>query len=951
MSDRPVARITSGRLSSTAPDMREISGFVSTSEAAAELGVNEQAIRRAIQRGDLIATKRGRSYRISRAALDEFRGAHGEPYRTRPLLRLVQPIADDVETTSAGPAPVPLVVPEQIARTALPSPLTPFFGRTREIAALTTLLLREEVRLVTLTGPGGVGKTRLALEVARAVSPDFADGVAFVALAAVRDPDLVASAVVQAVGLMESDYLPAAERLTAALRDRRLLLLLDNFEHVAAAGSLVTDLLRSCPQVTILITSRALLSLTGEHAFVVPPLALPARGADRPDTATLPAPDELGQIEAVQLFVSRAQAAWPEFTLTAENAPAVAAICARVDGLPLAIELAAARSAALSPPALLARLERRLSLLTGGPRDQVNRLRTMRDAIAWSYDLLDPATRDCFRRLAVFSGGCTVEGAEAVAGATRPEEREGSSGHVPSALPHLNDVSAPSPTSVLDALMVLVTSSLIQRRDLPDGEPRFSMLETVREFALEELRRSGEEDATHAAHAAYYLDLLEQAQPALWAATKPELLDRIETEHDNLRLALTWTFAHDQELTLRLASALGLYWSKRSYWSEGRGWLERALRTGAGAGTAARAAALVRLGAIDGDQGDYAEARRSLEESLALADRLGDGQIAARARRGLGILASNRSEFAEAAGLFAQALERFRSLDDQIGVARCLNDLGLVAERQGDQLRAIAYQEEALPIARAAGDDWQVCIILGNLGGAHYDRGDFARGEALTREALELARQLGDTFGIAVNCYNLGNCVLELGDPAGAIERYRETLSLTRDLGERHLASRTLDRLGIALHQTGASRPAPRLFGAAAALRESVGDTLFSQEDRNLARRFHDVRDALGEATYTAAWESGRMVPFEQAIAEGMALADAALTAQRAARSRDLAGLTVREFEVLCLLADGQADKDIAERLYISPRTASSHVAAIIAKLGVDSRTAAVAMALRNGLI
>jgi ATP/maltotriose-dependent transcriptional regulator MalT len=296
-------------------------------------------------------------------------------------------------------------------------------------------------------------------------------------------------------------------------------------------------------------------------------------------------------------------------------------------------------------------------------------------------------------------------------------------------------------------------------------------------------------------------------------------------------------------------------------------------------------------------------------------------------------------------------LALFRSLDDLPGIGRCLNDLGLVAERRGDHERAVAYLEEALPIARLVGDDWQTCITLGNLGEANYDRGDYARGEALFHEALDLARQIGDTFGVAVNLYCLGNCVFNLGDVGGALVRFRESLEQCVALGERHLASRALDSLGIALHQAGHSRSGSRLLGAASALRESIGDALYAEENAKLKARIQEVQDRLGEAVYIAAWESGRTLPFEQAAREALAQTDAALLSFKTAPAHALAGLTVREGEVLRLLCEGYSDKEIADRLYISSRTASSHVQAVIGKLGVDSRTAAVAAAFRGGLV
>ena len=566
---------------------------------------------------------------------------------------------------------------------------------------------------------------------------------------------------------------------------------------------MLADLLAACRGLTILVTSRVPLRLSGERAFAVPPLALPA------DESALPPLADLAEIDAIRLFLDRADSAGARVELTADNAATVAAICARLDGLPLAIELAAARAVLLAPAALLARLDRRLFVLAGGPRDQPARLRTMRDALAWSYDLLDEREQALFRRLAVFVGGCTIEAAEWVAAGPAPGQPVGPD------------------SSFLDLLQRLVDQSLVLRHDGATGR-RFGMLETVREFGLEQLAASGEEDAVRAAHAAYYLDVVERAQPGLWSGTGELLLASIEAEHDNARAALAWALAYEPVTALRLAGGLGPFWSKRSYWSEGRSWLERALQQHTVGDTRDRAAALGRLGAVAGDLGDFAAAWQYLEESLALANEAKDAALAARALRSLGIIASNQSNFAQATTLFADALAKFRALGDQPGIARCLNDLGLVADRQGDHDRAVAYQEQALPIVRAVGDDWLTGIILGNLGGAYYERGDFARGEALSEEALVVSRRIGDLFGVAVNLYNLGIYVMRRGERRGALERYREALSLTAELGERQLASRVLDRLGVALYFAGKRRQAARLFGAAAALRESLGDALFA---------------------------------------------------------------------------------------------------------------------------
>ncbi|MFN8593276.1 MAG: tetratricopeptide repeat protein [Thermomicrobiales bacterium] len=883
--------------------------------AAAALGVSERAIQQAIRRGELTTIQIGRDRQIPATALRDISLDPDDLEQDeRPHLTLV----------AAQEAPVPADKPEPSPEwsASLPSAMTGFVGREDEIARLTALLTRDSVRLVTLTGPGGVGKTRLALQTASTLGERFPGGIAFVPLAAVRSADMAPAAIALALGVHDGSDSSPQDRLVRLLHGRSALLLLDNLEHLTAAGPFLVSLLEASPRLTILTTSRVPLGTSGEHLVAVPPLTLPNRPSQQ--HMTPPAFSEVAAADAIRLFTERALTAAPGFALTPANAATVTAICERLDGLPLAIELAAARCAILPPAALLARLQQRLPLLTGGPRDRPDRLRTMRDAIAWSYDLLDAPVKAHLRRLAVFSGGFSLAAAESVCAA--------------------ESTSA----SILDTLSVLTSNSLLQTVNAPEAEPRFMMLETVREFVCERLVTAGEERAARAAHAAFCLEFVETAEHELWAASSETLLDRIELEHDNLRAALAWTIANEPEMALRLASGLGPFWTRRAYWIEGRAWLERALAADSGAPSAHRAAALGRTGAIAGDQGDFTTARHLLEESLALAIALGAEQYAARAARGLGILASNQSDFARAETLFQDALTRFRALEDLPGIARSLNDLGLVAERQGDHARAIEFQEAALPIARTTGDDWQVCIILGNLGGAYYDNGDYARGEALSEEALALSRSLGDTFGVAVNLHNLGNCAVQLGDPRVGLVRYRESLAHTRDLGERHLASRTLERVGVALHLTGTPRPAARLFGAAAALREAIGDTLFAEEDANLAMRFAAVRKELGDETYAAHWEAGRTLPFAQAVSEALALADTAITATRAAPAMEIPGLTRRERDVLGLIAEGRSDKEIADTLFISPRTASAHVSAILSKLGVESRTAAAAVALRT---
>jgi predicted ATPase/DNA-binding XRE family transcriptional regulator len=503
--------------------------------------------------------------------------------------------------------------------TDLPSQLTPFIGREREVQEVRHRLLHPYVRLLTLTGPGGVGKTRLGLEVAGRVLDQFADGVCFVALAPISDPALVPSAIAQALQVRQGVGQSVSEALKQYLQGKQLLLVLDNFERLLEAGPPLAQLLAACPRLKVLVTSRVVLRLQGEHSYEVPTLRLPTAG-DRPS------PEQLGRYEGIRLFMQRAQAANSRFTITTENAPAVIELCRRLDGLPLAIELAAARVSVLPPEAVLARLGNRLGLLTGGARDLPRRQRTLRATLDWSYDLLSIAERSLFARLAVLVGGWTLEAAEAVC-----------------------DVG--NETEVLQHMSALVDKSLVQQQANIHHEPRFTMLETVREYALERLEKSGELQRLRRRHASYFLELAEEEERASQGPLQREWLDRLETEHDNLRAALAWSLTSlgDTEMGLQLTGALSHFWYIREHHSESRMWLQSALERGSAA-TAARAKVLVGAGRLAWFQGELARANTLLEESLTLYQALGDDAGAAFALLVLGRIAVSQGDRGRGSG-------------------------------------------------------------------------------------------------------------------------------------------------------------------------------------------------------------------------------------------------------------------------------------------------------------
>lgn len=768
-------------------------------------------------------------------------------------------------------------------------PRSPLIGRDHEIAVIQRLLLQEQVGLLTLTGPGGIGKTRLALQVAANLLDHFVDGVYFVSLAPIRDPDLVGAAIAQTLGVREAAGHSLAETLQAYLKDRQLLLVLDNFEQVVAAAALVGDLLNTCRHLKTLVTSRTPLHLYGEQEFPVPPLALP----DLTQLAQSTATTTVTQYAAIELFCQRASAAKPDFALTASNVSDVAKICLRLDGLPLAIELAAARIKLFSPSALLTHLQQRLPLLTGGPHDQPARQRTLRDDIAWSYDLLTPAEQTLFRRLAVFVGGFSLAAAQAVGNPST------SSGQVLG-------------IDVLEGIATLVDQNLLKQMEQPDGEARFGMLETIREYGVDRLKTSGEVDAIRQQHTNFFLTFAETIAATWRGAHQRQAMARMTTEYANLcdALACGLRKAVGTEIPLRLAVAMGPYWLVSGNLSEGRRWLEGALACASTKRTESRSQGLIVLVALLGLlQADLALIEAHVIEGLAIAREHGAPSLTVDALICFAQLANAQQKHGLASTLLNEAVAIARSVDDKYRIGVTLARSGSTACAQLDFSRAELLFEEGLLFLQQVGAEWDIAYAYVALAKMAQHQRDHIRARGIYQESLQRWRRLGllQWIGI-VDCLEglAGLCLVQ--------QQFED---------------------------------AARLFG----MGEVLGQRLLPSFRSSAGAQIAALRPQLGEATFAAAWSEGRSFSTDQAIDYALALPEIATPVATPTPPIAPAGLTAREVEVLRLLAQGLTYAQIAEKLIVTRRTVNGHVTSIYSKLGVNGRAAATRFAVAHGLV
>jgi predicted ATPase/DNA-binding CsgD family transcriptional regulator len=910
-----------------------------------------------------------------------------------------------------------------VKTSTIPLPLTALLGREQEVAEGCRLLAQPEVRLLTLSGPGGVGKTRLAVEIGTLLQKDFADGIRFISLASLQDAAFVLPTIAQALQLQGSGPFAPLEHLKAYLHTQRCLLIVDNFEHVIDAAPLLVDLLVSCPSLKILVTSRECLHVRGERELPVMPLSLP-------DLQTLSPDDMISHYGAIALFVERGQEALPSFQLTSENAVLIAEICQRLDGLPLAIELAAARLKLLSPQALLERLAHRLALLTDGPRDVPARQQAMRTTLQWSYDLLSAEEQQLFRLLASFVGGCTLSALETVCAMLlrhpqtdrKKEALESFSppvappGAVYQAKPKGSSDFAPGhdTSALIDMVTSLLNKHLLYQREQENHERRLMMLETIREYGWELLLASDELEEVSNAQATYYVHLAEQTDAYLFGEKQKQWFNQLEWERDNLRAALRWFVEqgeqrepsrHNIEMALRLAGAVGQFWTVRWYLSKERHWLERALARSEEIAPAIRAKGLQAAAWLAYVQDDGLLAEERYRESLTLYREIGEPQGMAAALHWSGSLAwSMRNDAGMARSLLEESCALASSVNDNVILAIVHTTLGNIAIDQGNFSGAAAYFEQSMAFSNAAGSKKYLARTLRGLGRTRLGQGDLAGARTLVEESLALCREVKDKLHTAYALDLLGSLTFAQGDVTAARASFEEGLACFKMLGaQRHIAyvlshlacaatmqgdeavarasfAQSLDLFqqvddregmgcclqgwGALLARQGNLRRAVQLWGTAQAMHDDERPHHFSLPvehsdiERALSEQMvEEVRRQLGRQAFAATWAEGRTLASAQILAspdEDAALSNDPLdqsTKLHIVKQSTSHGLTAREIEVLRLVTQGCSDVQIAEALVISPRTVHAHLRTIYRKLDVSSRYAAIRYAIDAHLI